>query len=74
MAATRETKIALALAPDLGREGAPGRQIIELVEAEARTLGVRCLLLEVERTNRAVGFYRPAGYVDHQRYLMSKDL
>ena len=63
----------LYLIPEVRNRGV-GSRVVGLIEAEARALGVRCLLLEVEHTNRAVGFYRRAGYVDHRRYLMSKML
>ncbi len=50
-----------------------GRQVIDQVEAEARRLGARKLYLEVERPNsRAQAFYRRLGFIDHNRYLMSK--
>jgi ribosomal protein S18 acetylase RimI-like enzyme len=32
------------------------------------------IFLEVERHNRVIGLYRRAGYVDHDRFLMSKSL
>ncbi|MGH6897119.1 MAG: hypothetical protein ACREJ5_11325 [Geminicoccaceae bacterium] len=48
--------------------------MLGLLEAEARALGVRRLFLEVERHNRVIGLYRRAGYVDHDRFLMSKFL
>jgi ribosomal protein S18 acetylase RimI-like enzyme len=47
---------------------------LELVEAEARHLAVRRLYLEVEHGNRALHLYRRAGYLDHQRFLLSKFL
>lgn len=50
-----------------------GRQIIEQVDAEARSLGAHKLFLEVERPNsRAQTFYHRLGFIDHNRYLMSK--
>jgi ribosomal protein S18 acetylase RimI-like enzyme len=51
-----------------------GRRVLELLEADARVLGVSRLYLEVERRNRVIGLYRRAGYVDHDRFLMSKFL
>jgi ribosomal protein S18 acetylase RimI-like enzyme len=48
--------------------------VLELVDAKARVLGVRRVFLEVERHNRAIALYRRAGYVDHDRFLMSKVL
>jgi len=50
-----------------------GRQVMALVEAEARALDVRALHLEVERENQpAQAFYRKAGYTDHDRYLLTR--
>jgi ribosomal protein S18 acetylase RimI-like enzyme len=63
----------LYLIPEVRNRGV-GREVMALIEAEARALGVRCLLLEVQHANPAVGFYRRAGYVDHRRHLMSKFL
>jgi GNAT superfamily N-acetyltransferase len=51
-----------------------GGRALELVEAEARHLAVRRLYLEVEHGNRALHLYRRAGYLDHQRFLLSKFL
>jgi GNAT superfamily N-acetyltransferase len=51
-----------------------GRRVLELVEEEARRLGIRRLFLEVKRGNRAFELYRRAGFVDHGRTLMSKHL
>jgi ribosomal protein S18 acetylase RimI-like enzyme len=51
-----------------------GSRVLALVEAEARAFGVRRIFLEVERHNRVIGLYRRAGYVDHDRFLMSKVL
>jgi GNAT superfamily N-acetyltransferase len=61
------------LVPAVRGEGFGGRALA-LVEAEARRLAVRRLFLEVEHGNRALHLYRRAGYVDHQRFLMSKSL
>lgn len=50
-----------------------GKRVLEFVETEARQLGLKKLYLEVERSNsRAQKFYSELGYVDHNRYLMSK--
>jgi ribosomal protein S18 acetylase RimI-like enzyme len=52
-----------------------GDRVLELVENEARALGVVALHLEVERKNAAgQRFYRRNGYLDHDRYLMTKRL
>lgn len=49
-----------------------GQRVLIMIEDEARRLGLRRLFLEVNHGNRALGLYRRAGFVDHQRYLMSK--
>lgn len=50
-----------------------GKQALALAEATCRELGVRALHLEVERGNEeALGLYRKTGFVDHDRYLMTK--
>jgi GNAT superfamily N-acetyltransferase len=61
------------LVPAVRGRGLGGRAL-ELVEAEARHLAVRRLYLEVEHGNRALHLYRRAGYLDHQRFLLSKFL
>jgi GNAT superfamily N-acetyltransferase len=61
------------LVPEVRNRGLGGR-VLGLIEAEARAIGVRRIFLEVERRNRAIGLYRRAGYVDHDRFLMSKFL
>jgi hypothetical protein len=35
---------------------------------------VQRIFLEVQRRNRVIGLYRRAGYVDQNRFLMSKFL
>ena len=50
-----------------------GRQAMEFAEAQARELGVNAIHLEVDRGNDlALALYRRTGYVDHDRYLMTK--
>jgi ribosomal protein S18 acetylase RimI-like enzyme len=50
-----------------------GQSALTFAEDECRALGVRALHLEVERANtNAHGLYRKAGFVDHDRYLMTK--
>ena len=50
-----------------------GRQAMEFVEERARELGVNAIHLEVDRGNEPVmGLYRRTGYMDHDRYLMTK--
>ena len=63
----------LYLVPEVRNRGL-GRRVLALVDAEARAIGVRRVFLEVERRNRAIVLYRRAGYVDHDRFLMSKSL
>lgn len=63
----------LYLLPEVRNRGL-GRRVLDLVETEARRQGVRRLFLEVERGNRAIDLYRRAGFVDHERFLMSKRL
>jgi GNAT superfamily N-acetyltransferase len=50
-----------------------GRRTMEFVETMARELGVNAMHLEVSRDNTAaLELYRRIGYVDHDRYLMTK--
>ena len=50
-----------------------GRQAIAFVEKKAREMGVHALHLEVDHGNDpAIDLYRRAGYVDHQRHLMTQ--
>jgi GNAT superfamily N-acetyltransferase len=50
-----------------------GRRAMEFVEKAARERGVNAMHLEVSRGNdAALELYRRGGYVDHDRYLMSK--
>jgi ribosomal protein S18 acetylase RimI-like enzyme len=50
-----------------------GQRALTFAEEVCRSLGVRALHLEVERANtNAHGLYRKAGFVDHDRYLMTK--
>jgi ribosomal protein S18 acetylase RimI-like enzyme len=63
----------LYLVPEVRNRGL-GRRVLTSLEAEARALGVRRVFLEVERHNRVVGLYRRAGYIDYERFLMSKFL
>lgn len=63
----------LYLLPEVRDRGLGGRALA-LVEDRAQALGVRRIFLEVERRNRVLALYRRAGYVDHDRFLMSKFL
>jgi GNAT superfamily N-acetyltransferase len=50
-----------------------GQRTLTFAEDACRSLGVRALHLEVERANtNAHGLYRKAGFIDHDRYLMTK--
>ena len=50
-----------------------GRQSMAFVEQEARELGVNAIHLEVDPGNdSALELYRRTGYVDHDRFLMTK--
>lgn len=50
-----------------------GKLAIQMAEDECRALDVRALHLEVERENtNAQALYRRVGFVDHDRYLLTK--
>jgi ribosomal protein S18 acetylase RimI-like enzyme len=50
-----------------------GEAALDFAAEAARGAGIRALHLEVLRANtRAQGFYRRLGYVDHDRYLLTK--
>jgi diamine N-acetyltransferase len=51
-----------------------GTQLLELAERACREHGAQFLHLEVSHGNRANELYRRRGFVDHERYLMSKVL
>jgi GNAT superfamily N-acetyltransferase len=51
-----------------------GTQLLDLAERASREHGAQFLHLEVSHGNRANELYRRRGFVDHPRYLMSKDL
>ncbi|MDQ3919863.1 MAG: GNAT family N-acetyltransferase [Acidobacteriota bacterium] len=62
----------LYLRPEARGRGT-GRKALEFVEGVCRSQGVRALHLEVERANTgAQALYRKSGFVDHDRYLMTK--
>jgi ribosomal protein S18 acetylase RimI-like enzyme len=63
----------LFVAPAMRGRGI-GAKVLALIEQEARARGLQRLYLEVGHGNPARGLYRRAGFVDHQRYLMSKYL
>lgn len=50
-----------------------GKQTIQFLERVCSELGINALHLEVERKNTiAQNFYRQVGFVDQNRYLMTK--
>lgn len=50
-----------------------GSAALAFAEAQCRVLGVRALHLEVEHANtNAYGVYRKVGFVDHDRYMLTK--
>ena len=50
-----------------------GAKALEFIDGICLSLGVKALHLEVERKNiEAQGLYRKSGFVDHDRYLMTK--
>ena len=52
-----------------------GRKAMAIMEQACRDLEVRALHLEVERPNVAAqGLYRKFGFIDHDRYLMTKPI
>jgi GNAT superfamily N-acetyltransferase len=51
-----------------------GTQLLDLAETASREHHAKFLHLEVTHGNAAIELYRRRGFLDHQRYLMSKDL
>lgn len=52
-----------------------GKHVLDFAEEQSRALGVRALHLEVERENvSAHNLYRKVGFLDHDRYLLTKYL
>jgi GNAT superfamily N-acetyltransferase len=51
-----------------------GTQLLDLAETASREHHAKFLHLEVTHGNPALELYRRRGFLDHQRYLMSKDL
>ncbi len=50
-----------------------GRQAVAFVEQQARKMGINAIHLEVDDGNDpAFELYRRAGYMDHDRFLMTK--
>lgn len=61
------------LIPEVRNRGI-GLRLLARLDDEARALGLNRLYLEVEHHNPAIRLYRRAGYRDHRRHLMSKDI
>lgn len=62
----------LYIAPAQRRRGF-GRRAMAFVEQQAREMGVNAIHLEVDPGNdSALELYRRTGYVDHNRFLMTK--
>jgi ribosomal protein S18 acetylase RimI-like enzyme len=51
-----------------------GTQLLDLAESASGESGAQFLHLEVNHGNPAIELYRRRGFVDHQRYLMTKRL
>jgi GNAT superfamily N-acetyltransferase len=51
-----------------------GTQLLDIAETASREHQAHFLHLEVNHGNPAIEIYRRRGFVDHQRYLMSKPL
>ena len=52
-----------------------GTAVLDLVAEECRRLGIRAVHLEVDRANvQAQRLYRRHGYIDHDRYLLTRRL
>jgi ribosomal protein S18 acetylase RimI-like enzyme len=57
------------------RDTGLGTAAMDLAERSCRERGIKAMQLEVSRTNvRAQALYRRLGFVDHDRYLMTKEL
>jgi len=62
----------LFIEPGRRRQGF-GSRALRFVEGACRELGVRALHLEMERRNAAAhALYRKHGFIDHDRYLMTR--
>ena len=62
----------LYVVPAYRRRGC-GRQAVAFLEQRAREMGVNAIHLEVDHGNDpALKLYRRTGYVDHDRFLMTK--
>src|ERR1700693_1846589 len=56
------------------RQQGIGAYLLNLAESASREHGAQYLHLEVSHGNRAIELYRRRGFVDHDRYLMTKSL
>jgi GNAT superfamily N-acetyltransferase len=56
------------------RQQGIGAYLLDLAESASREHSAQFLHLEVGHGNRAVELYRRRGFVDHNRYLMTKPL
>ena len=56
------------------RQQGIGAYLLDLAESASREHGAQFLHLEMGHGNRAVELYRRRGFVDHNRYLMTKPL
>ncbi|HWZ26074.1 MAG TPA: GNAT family N-acetyltransferase [Verrucomicrobiae bacterium] len=63
----------LFVEPEHRRQGI-GAYLLDLAGSASREHGAQFLHLEVGHGNRAVELYRRRGFVDHNRYLMTKPL
>jgi GNAT superfamily N-acetyltransferase len=63
----------LFVEPDHRQRGI-GACLLDLTESASRAQGAQFLHLEVGHRNRAIELYRRRGFVDHKRYLMTKQL
>ena len=51
-----------------------GTQLLDLADSASRELNAKFLHLEVTHGNPAIELYRRRGFLEHERYLMSKAL
>jgi GNAT superfamily N-acetyltransferase len=51
-----------------------GTQLLDLAETLSRERSAKFLHLEVNHGNPAIELYRRCGFIEHERFLMSKDL
>jgi GNAT superfamily N-acetyltransferase len=56
------------------RQWGIGAYLLDLAESASHEHGAQFLHLEVGHGNRAIELYRRRGFVDHNRYLMTKPL